>query len=148
MVSAHTRGSARSGRRTTTPARQQRHRLSSGHVRVLGLAATCTIWRDSGWISTRRSAHWRRRSCRIGHVQNGRGGLYREELLGHVKALCGTVGFSLSKGVLQVVAKVGDPDKIRDIAKLTAAFEKLQDMARGVERLRAAVAKAEIGRAH
>jgi hypothetical protein len=44
--------------------------------------------------------------------------------------------------VLQVVAKVEDPDKIRDIAKLTAAFEKLQDMARGVERLRAAVAKA------
>ena len=68
--------------------------------------------------------------------------MYREELLGHVKALCGTVGFSLSKGVLQVVAKVEDPDKIRDNAKLTAAFEKLQDMARGVERLRAAVAKA------
>jgi hypothetical protein len=77
-----------------------------------------------------------------GGARNGRGGLYREELLGHVKALCGTVGFSLSKGVLQVVAKVEDPDKIRDIAKLTAAFEKLQDMARGVERLRAAVAKA------
>src|ERR1022692_3250638 len=77
-----------------------------------------------------------------GGARNGRGGLYREELLGHVKALCGTVGFSLSKGVLQVVAKVEDPDKIRDIAKLTAAFEKLQDMVRGVERLRAAVAKA------
>jgi hypothetical protein len=77
-----------------------------------------------------------------GGARNGRGGLYREELLGHVKALCGTVGFSLSKGVLQVVAKVEDPDKIRDNAKLTAAFEKLQDMARGVERLRAAVAKA------
>ena len=74
--------------------------------------------------------------------RNGRGGLYRDELLGHVKALCGTVGFSLSKGVLRAVAKVEDPDKIRDMAKLTAAFEKLQDMARGVERLRAAVAKA------
>ena len=59
-----------------------------------------------------------------------------------MKALCGTVGFSLSKGVLRAVAKVEDPDKIRDMAKLTAAFEKLQDMARGVERLRAAVAKA------
>ncbi len=77
-----------------------------------------------------------------GGAKNGRGGLYRDELLGHVKALCGTVGFSLSKGVLQLVAKVEDPDKIRDMAKLTAAFEKLQDMARGVERLRAAVAKA------
>ena len=77
-----------------------------------------------------------------GAVKSGRGGLYREELLGHVKALCGTVGFSLSKGVLLAVAKVEDPDKIRDMAKLTAAFEKLQDMARGVERLRAAAAKA------
>jgi hypothetical protein len=75
-------------------------------------------------------------------AKNGRGGLYREELLGHVKALCETVGFSLSKGVLLAVAKVEDPDKIRDMAKLTAAFEKLQDMARGVERLRAAAAKA------
>jgi hypothetical protein len=77
-----------------------------------------------------------------GGAKNGRGGLYREELLGHVKALCETVGFSLSKGVLLAVAKVEDPDKIREIAKLTAAFEKLQDLARGVERLRAAVAKA------
>jgi hypothetical protein len=77
-----------------------------------------------------------------GGAKNSRGGLYREELLGQVKALCGTVGFSLSKGVLRAVAKVEDPDKIRDMAKLTAAFEKLQDMGRGVERLRAVVAKA------
>jgi hypothetical protein len=75
-------------------------------------------------------------------VRNGRGGLYRDELLGQVRALCGTVGFSLAKGVLLAVAKVEDPGKIRYIAKLTAVFEKLQDMARGVERLRAAVAKA------
>ena len=74
--------------------------------------------------------------------RSGRGGLYRDELLGQVKALCGTVGFCLSKGVLQAVAKVENPDKIRDMAKLTAAFDKLQDMARGVERLRAAVKKA------
>src|SRR5712692_2546003 len=77
-----------------------------------------------------------------GSGRNGRGGLYRDELLGQVKALCGTVGFSLSRGVLRAVAKVEDPGKIRDMAKLTAAFEKLQDMARGVERLRAAVMKA------
>ncbi len=75
-------------------------------------------------------------------ARNGRGGLYRDELLGQVRALCGTVGFSLSKGVLRAVAKVEDPGKLRDMAKLTAAFEKLQDMARGVERLRAAVTKA------
>ncbi len=77
-----------------------------------------------------------------GAARNGRGGLYRDELLGQVRALCGTVGFSLSKGVLRAVAKVEDPGKLRDMAKLTAAFEKLQDMARGVERLRAAVTKA------
>src|SRR5713101_5536581 len=34
-------------------------------------------------------------------ARNGRGGLYRDELLGQVRALCGTVGFSLSKGVLR-----------------------------------------------
>ncbi len=77
-----------------------------------------------------------------GAARKGRGGLYRDELLGQVRALCGTVGFSLSKGVLRAVAKVEDPGKLRDMAKLTAAFEKLQDMARGVERLRAAVTKA------
>ncbi|MEZ5398680.1 MAG: Rad52/Rad22 family DNA repair protein [Bryobacteraceae bacterium] len=76
-----------------------------------------------------------------GVARHGRGGLFRDELLGQVKALCGTVGFCLSKGVLQAVAKVEDPDKIRDMAKLTAAFDKLQDLARGVERLRAAVTK-------
>ena len=111
-------GSARSGRTTTTPARQRKPRRSSGHVRVSGLAAICTIWKDSGWISTRRNAHWRRRNCPIGHAQsgkrtaarsgaershhangqhkqgqrrgdNGKGGLYRNELLGQVKVLCG-----------------------------------------------------------
>ena len=79
-------------------------------------------------------------------MRSGRGGLYRDEVLGQVKALCETVGFSLSKGVLRAVAKVEDPDKIRDMAKLTAALEKLQDTSRGVERLRAAMAKAGVQR--
>jgi hypothetical protein len=74
-------------------------------------------------------------------ANNGRGGLYRDEVLGQVKALCGTVGFSLSKSVLRAIASVEEPDKIRDMAKLSAVFEKLQDTARGVERLRVAVAK-------
>ena len=74
-------------------------------------------------------------------AKNGRGGLYREELLGYVKALCETVGFSLLRTVPKTVANVEDPEKIRETAKLTMAFEKLQDLARGVERLRAAVAK-------
>jgi hypothetical protein len=75
-------------------------------------------------------------------AKKGRGGLYRDELVEQVKALCGTVGSGLSKTVLQSVANINDPDKIRDMAKLTMAFEKLQDTARGVDRLRIAVAKA------
>jgi hypothetical protein len=76
-----------------------------------------------------------------GAAKKGRGGLYRGELLSQVKALCGRVGFGLSRTVLKTVANVEDPDKIRDMAKLTMVFEKLQDLARGVERLRTAVAR-------
>jgi hypothetical protein len=76
-----------------------------------------------------------------GAAKNSKGGLYRGEVLEHVKVLCDKVGFSLSKSVLQAVAKVEDPAKISDMVKLTAVFEKLQDTDRGVERLRAAVAK-------
>src|SRR5215472_3963066 len=76
-----------------------------------------------------------------GPARNGRGGLFREELLGHVKDLCETVGFSLSAGVLKAVGNVDDAAKIRDMARLTGVFEKLQDLARGVERLRAAIGK-------
>jgi hypothetical protein len=74
-------------------------------------------------------------------AKNGRGGLYRDELLSHVKTLRETVGFSLSRTVLKTVANVEDPDKIRETAKLTMVFEKLTDLARGVERLRAAIPK-------
>jgi hypothetical protein len=81
-------------------------------------------------------------SGKNGAGKNGKGGLYRGEVLEQVKVLCDIVGFSLSKSVLQAVAKVEDPEKITDMVKLTAAFEKLQDTERGVERLRAAVAKA------
>jgi len=56
-----------------------------------------------------------------------KGGLYRNELLGQVKVLCGKVGFGLGNSVLQAVAKVDDPERIRDMAKMTAAFEKLED---------------------
>ena len=91
----------------------------------------------------KRQANGQQQTGTNGAARNGRGGLYRDELLGQVRTLCGTVGFSLAKGgAAGCSAKVEDPSKIRDIAKLTAAFEKLQDMARGVERLRSAVTKA------
>lgn len=76
-----------------------------------------------------------------GAAKNGRGGLFRDEMLGQVKALRETVGFSLSTGVLKTAGNVDDAGKIRDMAKLTAVFERLQDLARGVERLRAAIGK-------
>jgi hypothetical protein len=77
-----------------------------------------------------------------GTATNGKGGLYRQEVLDQVKKLCATVGFSLSKSVLRTVANTEHPDKIRDMAKLSDVFARLQDLARGVERLRAAASKA------
>ncbi len=74
-------------------------------------------------------------------ANNGKGGLYRQEVLDQVKKLCATVGFSLSKSALRTVANTDDPDKIRDMAKLTEVFARLQDLARGVERLRVAASK-------
>jgi hypothetical protein len=72
--------------------------------------------------------------------------VYRQEVLDHVKKLCATVGFSLSRSVLRSVANTEDPDKIREMAKLTDVFARLQDLGRGVERLHAAASKAGHGR--
>jgi hypothetical protein len=61
--------------------------------------------------------------------------------LTQVTSLSNTVGFSLARSVLKAAANVDDASKIRDMAKLTMAFEKLEDLARGVERLRTAIGK-------
>ena len=98
--------------------------------------------RKQGWSAEKQTSSPQHKQNGNGTPRNGRGGLYRDELLGQVKALCGTVGFSLAGTVLKTVANVDAPDKVRDMAKLTMIFEKLQDLARGVERLRAAAAKA------
>ena len=74
-------------------------------------------------------------------ARNGRGGLYRDEVLAQVRSLSDTVGFSLARGVLKAVANVDDASKIRDMAKLTMAFDRLQDLVRGVKRLRTAIRK-------
>jgi hypothetical protein len=91
--------------------------------------------------SGRNPANARPHAGNNGAAKNGKDGLYRSELLDQVKALCDKVGFSLSKSVLKAVAKAEDPERISDMAKLTAAFEKLEDTERGVERLRSVVAK-------
>jgi hypothetical protein len=98
--------------------------------------------RKQGCSAEKQSSSPQHKQNGNGTPRNGPGGLYRDELLGQVKALCGTVGFSLARTVLKTVANVDAPEKVRDMAKLTMIFEKLQDLARGVERLRAAVAKA------
>lgn len=74
-----------------------------------------------------------------------RQGLVQQETLAHMKRLCETVGFGLSKFALQKYGGVSDPSKI-GFAKLTTVFDKLTDMAKGVERLRAASAKLRDGR--
>jgi hypothetical protein len=78
---------------------------------------------------------------RNGATRNGKRGLYRQEMLEQVRGLCATVGVSLSNSVLLMVAKTEAPDKIRDIGKLSDVLARLQDLARGVERLKAAAAK-------
>ena len=66
--------------------------------------------------------------------------LVQQETLAHVKQLCESVGFGLSKFALQKYGGVTDPAKI-GFAKLTTVLEKLTDLTKGVERLRAASSK-------
>ena len=96
---------------------------------------------NGGRQRAQHSANGQPKPGRNGTANNGKGGLYRQEVLDQVKKLCATVGFSLSKSVLRTVANADDPDKIRDMAKLTEVFARLQDLARGVERLRVATTK-------
>jgi len=74
-----------------------------------------------------------------------RQGLVQQETLAHVKQLCECVGFGLSKFALQKYGGVTDASKI-GFAKLTTVLEKLTDLAKGVERLRAASGKLSEGR--
>jgi hypothetical protein len=66
-----------------------------------------------------------------------RQGLVQQEALAQVKELCDQVGFGLSKFTLQKYAGVTDLSKA-GYAKLTTVLERLSDIAKGVERLRAA----------
>ncbi|MEQ1949517.1 MAG: Rad52/Rad22 family DNA repair protein, partial [Bryobacteraceae bacterium] len=74
-----------------------------------------------------------------------RQGLVQQETLATVKQLCQTVGFGLSKFTLQKYGGVTDASKI-GFAKLTTVFEKLSDLAKGVERLLTASRKLAEGR--
>jgi hypothetical protein len=81
-----------------------------------------------------------RSSTQHSHTSNApaaRQGLVQQETLALVKQLCEQVGFGLSKFTLQKYAGVTDPSKA-GYAKLTTVLERLTDIAKGIERLRAA----------
>ena len=116
----------------------RRHGFPIGHGQRLSKAPSTVESRTGRTVAQAGNAS--------GAGRNGRGGLYRDELLAQVTSFCDTVGFSLARNVLKVVANVEDAGKIQDMAKLTMAFEKLQDLARGVERLRTAIGKCGVQR--
>jgi predicted flap endonuclease-1-like 5' DNA nuclease len=77
--------------------------------------------------------------------ENGNGrrknGIYGEELLAALRTLSEEAGFSLTRDVVRRVAGKERIDEIREMAHLTSVLEKLEDRARGVRRLKAAVEK-------
>ena len=75
---------------------------------------------------------------------NGRrsNGLYGNELRQAVQQLGEEVGFSLTRSVVQAVAAKDEIEAVRSNAQMTSLMEKLTDLARGVQRLKAATEKA------
>jgi hypothetical protein len=65
-----------------------------------------------------------------------------DELRQTIEKLTEEVGFSLTRWALQSAAGVDELDSLRGQAQMSAAFEKLTDLARGIARLRAAVERA------
>jgi hypothetical protein len=63
--------------------------------------------------------------------------IVQQETLAKVQELCGKIGHSLSRFVLNKHAGVTEPGKV-GFTKLTIVFEKLTDMAKGIDRLRKA----------
>jgi hypothetical protein len=79
-----------------------------------------------------------RRQQQEAHRKNQpRQGLVQQEMLAKVGELCQKVGHSLSQFVLKTYGGATDPAKV-GFAKLTTVFERLSDMANGIERLRRA----------
>jgi hypothetical protein len=69
--------------------------------------------------------------------QQGRRNIVQNETLAKLQELCGKVGHSLSRLVLNKYAGEIEPGKV-GFAKLTIVFEKITDIAKGVDRLRKA----------
>jgi len=70
---------------------------------------------------------------------NHRHNLYRDELVAEIRKLSDQIGVSLSREVLGRFTGADDVERVRDIAKLTMVMERMEDLSRGVVRLKRAI---------
>jgi len=70
---------------------------------------------------------------------NHRQGLYRDELMAEIRSLSERIGVSLSREVLRRFGGAEEVESVRGAAKLTIVMERMQDLARGVGRLKCAI---------
>jgi hypothetical protein len=70
---------------------------------------------------------------------NHRQGLYRDELVAEIRGLSEQIGVSLSDEALRRYGGAEELERVRDIAKLTMVIERMEDLARGIARLKRAV---------
>ena len=71
-------------------------------------------------------------------------GVHGQALRQQIEQLTQQVGFSLTRWALRSVAGVDELDALRVQTQMTAALEKLTDLARGIARLRASVGRAGV----
>jgi hypothetical protein len=79
----------------------------------------------------------RERERQTGKDRPAKQNIVQQETLAKVKELCGKVGHSLSRFVLNKYGGVTEPGKV-GFAKLTIVLDKLTDIANGIDRLRKA----------
>ena len=70
---------------------------------------------------------------------NHRSGFYKDELVAEIRGLSERIGVSLSHEALRRYGGAEEVERIRDIAKLTMVMERMEDLARGVARLKRAI---------
>jgi hypothetical protein len=76
-------------------------------------------------------------------AQNGSTkGIFAQEVRERLRLLAEEIGFSLTSDVVQRTAGRKSLDEVKDGAKLTSLLDKMEDLARGVRRLRSAIAVA------
>jgi hypothetical protein len=136
------------------PPLARKRRRSSAPVPASAWAVTYIISTPFGWISINLAARFTLRICPIGRCRatrkreaqrqaassrtaQAKQNVVQKETVAKVQELCGRVGHSLSRFVLNKYAGATEPGKV-GFAKLTIVFEKLTDIAKGINRLRKA----------